>query len=602
MTRVQLGSPQEAELTNLVLKKLADIGCGEEETVLANFIVVMVANEKTREEIAQGLEEIIPDNVVPEFVQWLFQYVDMPEQMSAPVEVVSYIQESQPEPMEESQSRPAPTDTARGSRRMLMTAISGATRSEPAPARQAPTRVYESERRAPREASTSPDRNRERRGKEESIRFRRTSEERSREESRIDARLGNSGNAGGKGDRLRGRLGRIEDRLGWKQENNGQHSDRERSWDRDDYHGKRGGRNNHNNNNRNNTNNANNVQDRANRLRDLESRLGGPVVSSEEDNDIPRQPAGWSAAAERDLANANASKLSRCRFWPNCAQGDMCQFWHPKELCPDFPNCPNPANSCMYVHPLAEPTAEQAAAAARQALLQSMRNGNSFQQFNPAAGMFGGNGVQTPFGQAQQQECKFGARCTRPDCKFRHSERDAMKQKCRFFPKCTKPDCPFYHPPYGESLAPEATMDESGAEKMEDRLPTPCRFGDMCTRPGCHFTHPRDGGAIDGSAIPLCKFNPCTRVGCHFRHVPGGAAGGHNKTLVLNGNNTSGSRSERFAGGVVDENEVEKLHVPASSHWASGGVSHGTNNLNGASNQATEAAQLQIDAEMEMEL
>ena len=51
----------------------------------------------------------------------------------------------------------------------------------------------------------------------------------------------------------------------------------------------------------------------------------------------------------------------------------------------------------------------------------------------------------------------------------------------------------------------------------------------------------------------------------------------------------------------MDESEVEKLHVPASSHWASGGVSHGTNNLEGL-DQATVEAQLQADAEMEMEL
>jgi len=341
--------------------------------------------------------------------------------------------------MDESQSRPSAGPASRGSSRLLMTAISGATRTEPAQARPAPSRVYENERQASRsrEASTSPVRNREgltTKGKDERIRFRRTSEERSRDDERIDSRLGNGGNNGGK-DRLRGRLGRIEDRLGWKNESSGRLSDRDRSRDRDDYHGNRGGKSNTSGSSRN-GNSSPRGNDRASRLRDIESRLGGPVLQ-QDDNNIPRHPAGWSASAERELATAPPSNQSRCRFWPNCSQGENCQFWHPKELCQAFPNCPNPASSCMYVHPQAELTAEQAAAAARQALMQSMR---------PNGSGFGG----APFAPgAQQQECKFGARCTRPDCKFRHSERDANKQKCRFFPNCTKPDCPFFHPPYG---------------------------------------------------------------------------------------------------------------------------------------------------------
>ena len=51
----------------------------------------------------------------------------------------------------------------------------------------------------------------------------------------------------------------------------------------------------------------------------------------------------------------------------------------------------------------------------------------------------------------------------------------------------------------------------------------------------------------------------------------------------------------------MDESNVEKLHVPASTHWASGGVSHGTNQTT-TQDVAAEEALLQADMDMEMEL
>jgi hypothetical protein len=56
MPIITLGSPQEKELTSLVFNKLADIGWPDND-VLANFIVVMVANEKTRDEISAELSD-----------------------------------------------------------------------------------------------------------------------------------------------------------------------------------------------------------------------------------------------------------------------------------------------------------------------------------------------------------------------------------------------------------------------------------------------------------------------------------------------------------------------------------------------------------------
>lgn len=374
----------------------------------------------------------------------------------------------QDEVMETTTSKQRPDRHTPG--RLLQSAISGATRSDPAntaapSTRQAPSRVYEGqrrERRGSRGKSVSPTRSRDglttSRGgnKEERIRFRRTSDERAQDEARIDARLGHgSGGRKNNGDRLRGRLGRIEDRLGKRVEDPAE--PRERSWDNsNDYHGRRGGKNTRDNSN----------SRKRDALRDIDRRLGTRPVDNSEDgrevsSGIPRQPASWSRDPERMIrveaeitrqaVDAEAAKITRCRFWPNCTQQENCTYWHPKELCIDFPDCPKTADTCLYIHPLAEPTAEQVAAAARKALMQSMRNntngaGNGDQENTSPL-----NALQMPFALGSQpvQDCKFGARCTRPDCKFRHPQRDSNQQMCRFFPQCTKPNCPFFHPPYG---------------------------------------------------------------------------------------------------------------------------------------------------------
>ncbi|KAF9328792.1 hypothetical protein BG006_008086 [Podila minutissima] len=530
MAIIQLGTPQETELSALILAKLIDFGWPDNDT-LANFIVVMVANEKTKEEITSEL------NDTSEFSEWLFDHLTavttsseaqqaqvLPQQPSPQIQRAEDLEEA----MDTSSSRKF-TSEARPPGRLLKNAISSATRSDPAPSRQAPSRVYGERRQEARDRSISPIRSRELtkgRDTDDRIRFRRTSEERSRDEARIAARLGpmNDHNTGRRG--RQGRDDRLENRA------------RDKSWDdRSDYHDRR--------------NRGNPVKTREQALRDIERRLGPRADSRDRSN---RRSSYGSNHREPSYEQEEIDdvKPARCKFWPNCTQGDLCQFWHPKELCPLLPNCPSTADSCYYVHPLAEPTAEQLAAAARQALLQSMRPTNGT-----------GNALQNSGALGSSTECKFGARCTRPDCMFRHSERES-KQPCRFFPNCTKPNCPFYHPPYGESLS-NGTVD---ANDNVTRLSTPCKFADLCTRAGCHFTHPRDG---DASNVPLCKFNPCTRQGCTYRHVPGGTFVG-NKTLVLN--NTRPHTSDRFAGATANEEDVEKLHVPASTHWANGGVSH----------------------------
>ncbi|KAG0247319.1 hypothetical protein BG011_001682, partial [Mortierella polycephala] len=496
MPRIQLGTAQEKELTAFVLEKLNEFGWADND-VLANFIVVMVANDKSKEDITEELNDIMPGQA-PAFADWLFdQFIDMesaPPMDQVQADDTQYAQEPMESTFSEAAAPPTETTTTTSSSRqrspdrrapgrLLQSAISSATRAEPrAPnSRQIPSRVYEDERRgrrSSREKSTSPIRSREgiltSRSHEERIRFRRSSTERRAQDhetspvtsssSRIGSRLGNSG---ADRDRFRGRLGgRIEDRLGKREDDSHpRRRSRERSWDRgsNDYHDRRDNR----------RDQRSPESRKRDALRDIDRRLGThPVAFVDEDEmvSVPRQPAAWLRGQQE------GGNPVRCKFWPNCAQKDMCQYWHPKELCAEYPNCPNSADTCLYVHPLAEPTAEQIAAARRQAL-QSMRKSKGDAGAGGANGgaADNGNAMQMPFalGAKELEECRFGESCSRPDCKFLHPER--KQAACRFYPNCTKANCPFYHPSTAYAAPQDSAMDESGAPS---RLPTVCRFGD----------------------------------------------------------------------------------------------------------------------------
>ncbi|XP_043328668.1 zinc finger CCCH domain-containing protein 14 isoform X4 [Cervus canadensis] len=131
--------------------------------------------------------------------------------------------------------------------------------------------------------------------------------------------------------------------------------------------------------------------------------------------------------SELSVAQKPEKLLERCKYWPACKNGDACAYHHPVSPCKAFPNCKF-AEKCLFVHP----------------------------------------------------NCKYDAKCTKPDCPFTHMSRrtpglppkpvtapapPSSSQLCRYFPACKKMECPFYHPKH-------------------------CRFNTQCTRPDCTFYHP----------------------------------------------------------------------------------------------------------------
>lgn len=91
------------------------------------------------------------------------------------------------------------------------------------------------------------------------------------------------------------------------------------------------------------------------------------------------------------------------------------------------------------------------------------------------------------------QTCEYGVTCKNVSCTATHPS-PALKQahqaesECKFWPNCTKPNCPFKHP----------------TAKM-------CTFGASCKNVNCKFTHLQT----------KCRFNPCTNARCPYLHEAG---------------------------------------------------------------------------------
>ncbi|KFP75650.1 Zinc finger CCCH domain-containing protein 14, partial [Acanthisitta chloris] len=132
---------------------------------------------------------------------------------------------------------------------------------------------------------------------------------------------------------------------------------------------------------------------------------------------------------ELNMLQKQEKVLERCKYWPACKNGDECVYHHPTLPCKVFPNCKF-ADKCLFIHP----------------------------------------------------NCKYDAKCTKPDCPYTHASRrtphpapkpaplptlsiSSSSPLCKFFPACKKMECPFYHPKH-------------------------CRFNTQCTRPDCTFYHP----------------------------------------------------------------------------------------------------------------
>lgn len=100
-----------------------------------------------------------------------------------------------------------------------------------------------------------------------------------------------------------------------------------------------------------------------------------------------------------------------------------------------------------------------------------------------------------PFQMAPTMACRFGVKCTRPECTFSHPWVECGKfgeRKCREGADCANPKCGFSHPHYWVGLqmkaaAPPPEVPWVACGKFGDKR---CREGGACENPKCGFAHP----------------------------------------------------------------------------------------------------------------
>ncbi|KAF8484095.1 hypothetical protein JB92DRAFT_1627960 [Gautieria morchelliformis] len=140
--------------------------------------------------------------------------------------------------------------------------------------------------------------------------------------------------------------------------------------------------------------------------------------------------------------------------------------------------------------------------------------------------------------------CKYGLKCTNPQCRFSHPSPVATVESgvvlsTEFCPKGK--DCKDKHCTLGH-VSP--SLVNGTAKPVPSHAPpapvpapatslTPCKFGLACTRPGCMFTHPPNFRPPQqhnyhpahqqqpATGVP-CRFGAsCTRTDCPFQHPKG---------------------------------------------------------------------------------
>ena len=136
-----------------------------------------------------------------------------------------------------------------------------------------------------------------------------------------------------------------------------------------------------------------------------------------------------------------------------------------------------------------------------------------------------------------ETDCSFGVRCANSKCNGRHPSRAKRanfqaEQDCLYGPWCSNPSCAFKHPPPGTKE---------------------CRHGGDCKTPDCTFWHTK----------MECKHTPCKNALCKYKHKDG------QREYAVRGNvwTANGEKKEHVSERkfVQDEGAEEEVIIPGST-------------------------------------
>lgn len=142
-----------------------------------------------------------------------------------------------------------------------------------------------------------------------------------------------------------------------------------------------------------------------------------------------------------------------------------------------------------------------------------------------------------------QQNCRYGSTCTNKDCTRSHVSPSVAKISARTQP-CTPAPAPAAPAPTPAVLSMDAALPSGMASR-------PCKFGASCSRVDCFFSHPPNRGAGAGAGATPCRFGlGCTRKDCYFSHPPGQRAA-----------DAQGGTSNRLQAFANENGENEEMEV-----------------------------------------
>ncbi|CDS01552.1 related to NAB2-nuclear polyadenylated RNA-binding protein required for nuclear mRNA export [Sporisorium scitamineum] len=164
-----------------------------------------------------------------------------------------------------------------------------------------------------------------------------------------------------------------------------------------------------------------------------------------------------------------------------------------------------------------------------------------------------------------QQNCRYGARCINKDCTRSHVSPAVAKIQARAA-------APVSFNPTTASTAPVAAAAATAPTlSMDAALPSqfsskPCRFGAACTRLDCCFSHPptRNGASTNSVTMGrMCRFGlGCTRSDCYFAHPPGqrasGVGGGTSNRLQVFAQSNGGEEMEVIIPGAQQQQQQQR--------------------------------------------
>uniref|UniRef100_A0A182MQ21 Zinc finger CCCH domain-containing protein 14 n=1 Tax=Anopheles culicifacies TaxID=139723 RepID=A0A182MQ21_9DIPT len=168
------------------------------------------------------------------------------------------------------------------------------------------------------------------------------------------------------------------------------------------------------------------------------------LESSRKFDDVPPLLSAVALSGAEGKTNklvSGGSLKERCKYYPNCRQGDACEFLHPSTPCKAFPSCKF-GDKCLYLHPMCkyDQTCHRLDCNFMHSKSASAATSSGLSAPPIASSVVPVQNYKSIIAKPLPPVCKFYPNCVNSQCQFLHPK------MCRFGKHCVnKIECNFYH-------------------------------------------------------------------------------------------------------------------------------------------------------------